>query len=484
MDLANLLPCLAPRSVDGPTERPVSDASNDSRKIGPTDIFVAIRGAQVDGRRFARTLDCAAVIADGPVEVMPGVTTILVDDARRALAQVAAAIHGHPARRLPVVGITGTNGKTTTAHLLEAALTYSGRTGLLLGTTGHRLAGQPIPARHTTPESPVIQGLLSRAQRADCDYAVMEVSSIGLDLRRVDALPFQVAAFTSFSQDHLDHHGDMDHYFDAKARLFTELLATDGIAILNADDATIADLRIPHRTVLRYGHGNGCDVRITAPVTDLHGCRAQVHVFGRSHTLSIPLVGEHNLENAICAFTIGIALGAKAETILEGLRTAPHVSGRLEPVPHTGQGPTVFVDYAHTPDALNRVLTALRSLTTGEVHTVFGCGGDRDREKRPLMGHAVETGSDHVWVTSDNPRTEDPDSIIVDIVAGIEGAAHTEVDRRVAIHAAIAAAADSDVVLIAGKGHETTQTIGTTDIPFDDMQVASEALARRTGGRS
>ena len=483
MDLATLLPVLAPRAVSGPIDRSVRSVSHDSRAIGPHDLFVAIRGARVDGRRFAKTLSCAAVIADGPVDVLPGVTTIHVDDTRLALARAAAALHGHPARRLPVVGITGTNGKTTTSHLLEAALAGAGMTGLLLGTTGHRLAGAPIPSKHTTPEAPVIQGLLARALDARCSYAVMEVSSIGLDLHRVDALPFRVAAFTSFSQDHLDHHGDMDRYFAAKARLFTELLAPDGIAVLNADDPAIHSLKLPRTSVLRYGRSEGADIRILEATNSLEGCQARISAFGQTFSLAGPLVGTHNLENTVCAFAIALALGADPTAVLHGLATAPHVPGRLEPVAHNTDGPTVFVDYAHTPDALERVLAALRPLTRGQVHTVFGCGGDRDREKRPLMARAAVSASDRVWVTSDNPRTEAPLAIIADIIAGLDAPVDTEPDRRQAIFGAIAAAGPHDVVLIAGKGHETTQTIGTVAHPFDDMKVASEALARRTGAR-
>ncbi len=483
MDLATLLPHLAPRSVHGRVDRPVTGVSHDSRAVGPTDLFVAIRGAKVDGRRFAPSLDCAAVLCDGPVDVRPGVTVVQVDDTRKALARAAAALGGFPARVLPVVGITGTNGKTTTAHLLDAVLTHAGQRTLLLGTTGHRLAGQPIPASHTTPEAPVIQGLLRQAVDARCDTAVMEVSSIGLDLFRVESLPFRVAAFTSFSRDHIDFHGDMASYFTAKARLFSDLLAPDGVAVLHADDPAIARLEVPHRTVLRYGRGEACDVRLEQATTDLTGCHATVHVFGHSYALSTPLVGAHNLENAACAFTIALALGLSPASALAGLAVAPPVPGRLQPLPQLPHQPSVFVDYAHTPDALERVLAALRPLSSGRIHTVFGCGGDRDRQKRPMMGQIAEQGSDTVWVTSDNPRTEDPLTIIAEIRAGMATDVMVEPDRRAAIHRAIAQAGPDDVVLIAGKGHETTQTIGTVSHPFDDMQVAAEALARHFGAR-
>ena len=478
MDLATLLPLLAPRAVDGPTARTVRGVGHDSRTIGPHDIFVAIRGGSVDGRRFARTLDCAAVIADGPVDVLPGVTTIEVTDARRALAIAAAALAGHPARRLDVVGITGTNGKTTTALLLEAAMTHAGQSGLVIGTTGHRLAGRPIAATHTTPEAPVLHTLMAEASEAGCTYAVMEVSSIGLDLRRVDAIPFKVAAFTSFSQDHLDFHGDMDRYFAAKARLFSELLAPDGVAVLFGDDPRIGALEVGHRKVIRYGRTDRCDVRILDAVTDLDGCRATVSAFGTTLLVSTPLVGAHNLENTVCAYILAQVLGASPAEAADGLGRSPHVPGRLQPVPRSPGQPRVFVDYAHTPDALVKVLSALRPLTSGAIHTVFGCGGDRDRAKRPHMGRVVHQHSDRLTITSDNPRSEDPQAIVDDVLAGIPTKVPTELDRRAAIHAAIAQAGADDVVLIAGKGHETTQTIGTQVLPFDDRLVAAEALGQ------
>ena len=482
MDLATLLPLLAPRAVSGPTSRPVLGVGHDSRTIGANDIFVAIQGGSVDGRRFAPTLSCAAVIADGPVEVMPGVTTILVDDARKTLALAAAALHGHPARALSAVGITGTNGKTTTALLLEATMSHAGEKGLVIGTTGHRLAGRPINATHTTPEAPVLHALMAEARDASCSYAVMEVSSIGLDLRRVDAIPFNAAAFTSFSQDHLDFHGDMTRYLAAKARLFDELLAPDGIAVLFGDDPAISSLQVSHRPVIRYGRSDRCDVRITDAVADLDGCRATVLAFGTTLRVDTPLVGAHNLENAVCAFVLAQVLGLTASQAAAGLAAAPHVPGRLQPVPRSSGQPRIFVDYAHTPDALVKVLTALRPLTVGAIHTVFGCGGDRDRAKRPHMGRAVAEHSDRLTVTSDNPRSEDPLAIIAEVVAGISAEAHSEVDRRTAIFDSVQSAGPNDVVLIAGKGHETTQTIGTQVLPFDDRLVAAEALGHSVQG--
>lgn len=472
VDLSTLLAALAPCRVTGPRTGSVSGVSHDSRAVGPQDLFVAVRGATVDGRRFAPDLQCAGVVADAPVNTAPGVPAILVKDARLALARAAAVLAGHPARRLPVVGITGTNGKTTTAWLLEAAM--QGRRGLIVGTTGHRLAGRALPSSFTTPEAPVLQDLLRQAVVAGCTYAAMEVSSIGLSLRRADALPFSAAAFTSFSQDHLDFHGDMARYFAAKKRLFTELLAVDGVAVLNGDDPAIATLQVPGRATIRYGRADTCDVRITEPQATLDGVEATVVTPVGSHRLRCPLVGAHNLENAVCAFILATALGVSTEAALAGLHRAPPVPGRLERV--HGSGPTVFVDYAHTPDALARVLGALRPLATGQLRVVFGCGGDRDASKRPLMGRVAQDAADHVILTSDNPRSEDPQTIVDDILTGLTKPVPVELDRRAAIQRAIAESRPEDVVVIAGKGHETTQTIGADTLSFDDRRVAAEAL--------
>lgn len=483
MRLAELLPTLAPLAPLSPAdsgEREVRGVSRDSRTVGENDLFIAIRGERFDGRRAAPGLRCAAVVADGPVETAPGVPAIQVADARRALASVAAALHGHPARRLPTVGLTGTNGKTTTAWMLESVARAAGQSSLVVGTTGHRLAGRALPASHTTPEAPVLHGLLAQALDAGCGAAFLEVSSIGIALERVHALPFRVAAWTSFSRDHLDHHGSMAAYHAEKARLFHELLAPDGIAVLNADDPAI-DIVAPARSTLRYGRSPGAAVRLLDAVLDLSGARAQLEVFGRPAELVLPLLGRHNLENALCALSVGLALGWSLDDCLGGLASVSPVPGRCEPVPHPG-GPLVLVDYAHTPDALERVLGTLRSLSnTGELSVVFGCGGDRDRTKRAPMGAIAAAGADRVIVTSDNPRSEDPQAIIDAVLVGCPGA-EALVDRAAAIDAAVAAAGPADVVLVAGKGHEQTQTLADRTVPFDDRAVAAAALARHHGG--
>jgi UDP-N-acetylmuramoyl-L-alanyl-D-glutamate--2,6-diaminopimelate ligase len=480
MRLARLLPALCPRSVDGPVDGDAHAVTRDSREAGPGVIFVAVPGAHHDGRQFAAGLRCAAVVAEGPAPVLPGVPLIQVADARRALATLAAALHGHPARRLPVVGVTGTNGKTTTTLLVESVLRAQGLTSLVVGTTGHRLAGQPLPAAHTTPEAPLLQGLLAEALRQGCAAALLEVSSIGLDLRRVDALPFQVAAWTSFSQDHLDHHGDMARYHAAKVRLFTELLAPDGVAILNDDDLAVGCVPVPGRAVLRFGTTPRADLQAADLRPGLGGTAFRARTPWGEVEARVPLLGRHNVENALCALGISLSLGLDLESAAAGLDGAGPVPGRLELAAPPAAGlPTVLVDYAHSPDALERVLATLRPLCRGRLWVVFGCGGDRDRAKRAPMGQIAARLADRVLLTSDNPRTEDPESILAEIRIGAGPDARSLVDRAEAIAAAVAEADADDLVLIAGKGHETTQTLGATIRPFDDRVEARAALAAR-----
>ena len=481
MLLSHLIHRLRPRSVDGPTDRRIAGVSHDSREVGPDDIFVAITGARVDGRRFAAGLDVAAVIAEGAVTVKPGVTVIAVTDCRAALAVVAAALHGDPAETMPVVGVTGTNGKTTTCWMLERVLLHTGWRCGILGTNGHRIDGTPLPdgplTRYTTPEAPILQAILAQMKDAGCRAAAMEVSSIGLALRRTDALPFSVGVFTNLSRDHLDFHTDMADYLAAKRRLFSELLREDGRAILNADDPAAAET--PSRApVWTFSSTGPADIAAHGARFTLDGITAEVTTPEGSGSLSMSMVGSHNLENALAVIGAALALGLSLPAILSGLATLPCVPGRLERVPG-GDGVCVLVDYAHTPDALRRVLSTLRPVTPGRIHTVFGCGGDRDAGKRPLMGAAASTGSDTVTVTSDNPRCEDPLAIINDILPGISGTHTVQPDRRAAINTAIAAARPGDVILIAGKGHETYQLIGTTSTPFSDVDVAAQALTLR-----
>jgi UDP-N-acetylmuramoyl-L-alanyl-D-glutamate--2,6-diaminopimelate ligase len=467
MLLSALIPHLGAISIDGPTDRPINRVVFDSREAQSADLFVAIRGERVDARKFVPGLHVAAVLADSEVSAAPGVTVIQVADAR--------ALAGNPAASMPVVGITGTNGKTTVTWMLESIVTQDGGITGVIGTTGHRIGSQKIPANHTTPEAPVMQNMLAEMKSAGCRMAAMEVSSIGLEMRRADAIPFKVGVFTSFSRDHLDFHTSMDAYLKAKARLFDTLLSPDGIAILNADEPACLKIDTKGRTTWTYGFSSNASFHIQNTQASVDGTTFDVCTESETYTFSLPLIGTHNVYNAVAAMAAAKALGIDTQTIIQGLGSLGTIPGRLEPVPNS-RGITVLVDYAHTPDALTCVLGSLHGLTDGRVITVFGCGGDRDSGKRSEMGSAASSGSDHVFVTSDNPRTENPYSIIEDILPGINGPHSIEEDRAKAIEGAIALAKSGDIVLIAGKGHETTQTIGDIHLPFDDRTVAATAL--------
>ena len=479
MLLSSLTANLAASSIEGPTDRPIERIVFDSREARSADLFVAIRGDRVDARRFVPDLDVAAVIADAPVRAQPGVTVVLVQDARKAMAEVAARLSGEPAKAMPVVGITGTNGKTTVTWMLESILHQAGLTCGVIGTTGHRVAGQTIESKHTTPESPIIQGLLAQMRDAGCATGIMEVSSIGISLDRVESLPFRVAVFTSFSRDHLDFHGNMENYFQAKADLFERLIDKKGTAILNADEPSCRRIKPQGQQTWFYGVDQNADFQGQDLHESVNGTEFTVRTQDGAFKINLPIVGRHNVSNALAAFSAARALGLKPEDIQQGLNQLQTIPGRLEPVlsPH---GFTVFVDYAHTPDAIQQVLRSLRPLTTGRIFTVFGCGGDRDPGKRPEMGRAAANGSDHIYVTSDNPRSEDPDQIIQDILPGVSGTYTVEIDRAKAITKAIRDAKEGDIVLIAGKGHETTQTTNGEIIEFDDRKIARAALGAST----
>jgi len=479
MRLDQIVDALEHPSVSGPLDRTVSSVTHDSRRAGRDDVFVAIPGAVVDGRRFVPGLQVAAVIAEGPVNAEPGVTVIQVPSARAALADAAAVVSGRPATALPVVGITGTNGKTTTTWLLEGIAQAAGWPVGILGTAGHHIAGAPVATERTTPEAPVVQGLLARARDAGCRFVAMEVSSHGVALERVRAIPFQVVAFTSWGRDHLDFHGTPEAYFAAKARLFTELVDPTGAAVLNAEHPDIAALSPRTATTWRVRLSEPADLWIEGLRLGLDGAEGQVHTPCGSGPFRLQLLGAHNVENALCALGCALALGVSLDEALAGLAGQRAVRGRLEAVPN-GHGLHVLVDYAHTPDALERVLATLRTLGAGRILTVVGCGGDRDKGKRPLMGQAADVGSDCVYATSDNPRSEDPGQILAELVAGVAGEHRAIVDRAEAIATAIQDATPSDIVLIAGKGHERTQEIAGVRHPFDDAEVAAAALARRT----
>jgi UDP-N-acetylmuramoyl-L-alanyl-D-glutamate--2,6-diaminopimelate ligase len=474
----------------------VSLVTADSRAVRPGAVFFAVRGTRADGHDFAAAAARAgavAVVAERPVECAPA-RLLRVGDARRALALAAAAFHGKPADALLLAGVTGTNGKTTVAWLAEACLREAGIPCGLLGTVLHRWPGAERQAAHTTPDAPALHALLAEMRDAGARAAVLEVSSHALDQERVAGLAFRAAGFTNLSRDHLDYHGDLERYFAAKRRLFSEGLAPGGVAVVNAGDAHGArlarELGAAGLTVWRYGLGPGLDLRADALEVGLEGISARLETPAGALELRSPLVGRHNAENLLCASGLALALGASPAAVGRALSASRGAPGRLERV--EARGVAAFVDYAHTDDALARVLSALRELRPRRLLAVFGCGGDRDRGKRPLMGEAVARAADLAVVTNDNPRSEDPAAIIGEILPGLErgglsrlGAAEARAggrgfavvpDRREAIGLAVAAARPGDAVLIAGKGHEAFQLVGAERRPFDDREEARRAL--------
>jgi UDP-N-acetylmuramoyl-L-alanyl-D-glutamate--2,6-diaminopimelate ligase len=488
-----LLDALPDKRVLGQLPAEIRGVAYDSRKVAPGEIFVAIPGLKQDGRRYvedALARGATAVVLEG-ADLLEGrsVARVLVGSARAALARLARAYFGHPSGSLTVIGITGTNGKTTTSYLVDGLLAAQGRRTGLIGTVQYRIGALSIPAGQTTPEALETQQLLRRMVDEGVTGVAMEVSSHALALSRVEGIDFDVAVFTNLTQDHLDFHVTMDAYRDAKRHLFVLLAAGNKptrTAVVNADDASglamVADL--PLHT-LTYGVRGRADVRPTRWSSGAEGIRMNVRTPAGHLDIASPLVGEHNVENLLAATGVGIALGMEPALIARALGSVGSVPGRFERV-EAGQPFLVVVDYAHTPDALERTLETARKLRGpgGRLAVVFGCGGDRDRGKRPLMGGIAARLADRVWVTSDNPRSEPPEAIIADIVAGIPGGIaldrhETIPDRKAAIQRALTWAGAGDVVVIAGKGHETYQIIGSDVLPFDDRAQARAALAGR-----
>ena len=501
MILRDLLAAVDHRSVRGATDREVSGLALDSRRVKPGDAFFALPGVNADGARFARAAvesGAVAVFGQGLPE-SPGATRIEVDEPRLALAQAACRYHGSPSQLLQVVAVTGTNGKTTTTYLIEAIIIAAGRRAGVIGTTGVRLAGETLPSAFTTPESPDLQALLALMRGAGVATVALEASSHALVQRRTWGLACDVCVFTNLTQDHLDYHGTMERYLDAKLMLFDGRNGGEGkrtAALVNADDphaeAVVAAAGRGGQRVRRFGSSEavgaheGVALAAIEPRPDGMALVLRERLDGvvREHACMLPMLGRFNAWNAAGAFAAARALGIDAMTAVQGLEQSQGVPGRLERV-RAGQPFELVVDYAHTPDALERALAACREHTRGRVLAVFGCGGDRDRGKRPLMGEAAARGADRAWVTNDNPRSEDPAAIAAQIVAGApSGALTVELDRRAAIAAAIAEAAAGDIVLVAGKGHETTQTVGTQVLPFDDRVVARELLIARAGAEA
>ncbi len=476
-------------TVIGNADDEVSGIAYRSDRVQPGDAFFCIVGMAADGHSFAQdAIDRGAkvLVVERKVYLADAtdVTEVVVSDTRKAMAHAAANFYDHPSRDFALVGITGTNGKTTTTYLVEHIARVAGKRTGVIGTVGVTIGDAQEKTAHTTPESPDLQQLLARMRDERCDVVAMEVSSHALDLERTWDTAFAVTAFSNLTQDHLDYHHTFEAYFEAKARLFSKdyparrVICVDdkwGKELLRrcsaAEDKVVTTGFDPsaqiHPVDVRYAPTH------TSVTLDVRGSRI---------SFDYPLVGKFNVENIMCAFGIGLQLGFSHDVIVEALEEAPQIPGRLERVgaAHDG-GVSVFVDYAHTPDALEKALSSIMALTPGRTFCVFGCGGDRDASKRPIMGKAA-LAADRAIVTSDNPRTEDPRSIIDDVVSGMgsgEGRFDVEPDRRAAIALALSQAEPGDSVLVAGKGHEDYQLIGDQVLAFDDRVVAAEELEKR-----
>ena len=492
MTLRALLQAMGALHFAGDQGVEVGGLASDSRRVRPGDLFFALAGLRQDGQAFVRQALASGAVAavvghDAPAAEGP---LVRVAEPRRALAEAATAFYGRPARALRAVGLTGTNGKTTTTYLLESVFRAAGWRPGVLGTTGARFDGVTRPLGYTTPEATELQALLREMVDAGVQAVALELSSHALVQRRGYGLDLDVAVFTNLSHDHLDYHGTLEAYLDAKLMLFdgrnAPSPAKSATAVVNVDDPVaervVAAARRGGMKVLRFGAAAGTDVRIARVAAEPDGLVVEL-VTGTVAEVRLPLLGRYNAWNAAGAFAAALALGVAPARTAAGLAAVEGVPGRLERIA-TARPFEVVVDYAHTPDALERSLAAMREHARGRLLLVFGCGGERDRAKRPVMGRAARAGADEVWVTSDNPRGEDPAAIADEILAGAGGAGgpmHLELDRRAAIALALAAACPGDAVLIAGKGHETTQTLAEQVLPFDDREVARGLL--RQGDR-
>lgn len=480
----------------GSSSAPVTSIEYDSRRVRPGSVFVAMKGGSTDGNRFvekARAAGAAGIITDSPqtfdhlLVYSAGVPVLAVEHGRNALAQASAVFYGHPERRLAATAITGTNGKTTTAFLTEALLNAAGRSSVLIGTIECHVAGETRPTLHTTPESRDVFELMADGVSRGAAELVMEVSSHALDQRRVAGIPFDVAVFTNFTRDHLDYHHTMENYFAAKRLLFDGMVyPAPRVAVLNAHDARTAQLAEAATRagaeIRTYGIGAG-NWRAAAHQLTPGGAVIELESPAGATKLVSPLAGEVNILNLLGALAAAHARGVEFEDLVAAVPKLRPVPGRFQAV-DAGQPFTVIVDYAHTDDALRNLTALARQMTAqsgGRVIALFGCGGDRDRTKRPKMGLAAGQGSDFVVATSDNPRSEDPLAILAEVEPGLKAAEAKyaiEPERAAAIALALGTAKAGDVVLLAGKGHEKEQILASGPVPFDDVEIALSTLAQ------
>src|SRR6266481_5453201 len=485
MQLKTLIDGIPVRQVIGTLDRPVESIAYDSRRAQRNGLFVALRGGKGDGHQFiAQAIEKgASVIVAEREDKYPRATCLVVENSRTALADLSRAFYGRPGDRLKLAAVTGTNGKTTTTFLIKHICEKAGLRCGLIGTVRYEIGERVLPAIRTTPESLDLQELLAQIVNAGCRAAAMEVSSHALAQDRTRGLEWNVAVFTNLTQDHLDFHGTMESYFESKAKLFTQLgnqqKKRKPIAIVNVNDRYGEQLlnKIDKRVgIITYGMGARADFRASNYRVEFSGTSYQLDAGGKSYLVRVPLIGRFNVVNSVAALAAANALGINLRDAVLSLGTSPQVPGRLEIVPAKRQF-QVFVDYAHTPDALRNVLKTLRELEPHRLVVVFGCGGDRDHQKRPLMGEMVDRHADYAIITSDNPRKEDPNAIVEEIEKGFRLSRYEKiVDRTAAIARAIELAGPRDIILIAGKGHETYQEFADSTIPFDDIQVARRAI--------
>ena len=465
-------------------DTPVTGVVCDSRVVKTGDLFVAVRGQHFDGATFVKDARARGAVAVVAQDVQPSrfdAPWIQVDDVRATMAVLAAAFHGNPSHEMLIVGTTGTNGKTTTTYLIEAILEAAGIACGRVSSVSYRVGDDERPAERTTPESPHLQAMMRKMVDAGCRACVMEVSSHALDLRRADAIRFGAAVFTNMTRDHLDFHGDMSRYFAAKRQLF-DMLADTSPAVINVDDQYGRELSAAVARPVTYAIDATADVRPERFDLSLSGMELDVRTPRGPLRLRSALLGRINAYNVLAAAATGASLSLSFRAIEQGVAAVDRVPGRLEVVSRTADDVSVLVDFAHTDDALKGLLETVRPLARGRLITVFGCGGDRDTTKRSLMGTVAGRLSDLVVLTSDNPRSEDPMAIVKDIELGLTGGDtpwSTVLDREEAIAGAICEARPGDLVVVAGKGHERYQIVGTRSLPFEDVSIARAALVRR-----
>ncbi len=491
MILRDLVSCLSRVTVAGSLDADIHTITASSREVTPGAVFAAIRGTSIDGHRFindALAAGATAILAEcaQPADYTASATWLHVPDSRAALSTLASTLAGHPWQDLKLAGVTGTNGKTTTVFLLHHIMKTTWHRAGLLGTILVDDGEMVETAKHTTPGSIELSGLLSRMRDNGCRGVAMEVSSHGIEQKRVSAIGFDACIFTNLTQDHLDYHGTLENYFKAKADWFYALAADPHgkkpVAVINIDDAYGAELAgslVNKLPIIRFGFGVHCDFRANNFRQNARGMEFELTAKGKSYLVRAPLIGRFNVYNLLAAIAAASACGIRPRDAVAALVDAPQVPGRMENIGNAG-GATVFVDYAHTPDALENACRTLRELSPRRLITIFGCGGDRDKTKRPLMAAAAARHSDACVITSDNPRSEDPLTIIREIEAGIGNKQYRSIpDRAEAIALAVQGSLSGDIILIAGKGHETTQQFAEETIDFDDRKHASKALRDR-----